>query len=190
MAYRIRQGRHFNVPKPGLDYTETFLYLLDHLGEEDYKPNPVIAKALDVLFILHADHEMVSLSFVIIWGTFPTSVGLRHAYGWTMMLMLIIHSNFFCGRTAPLQVYFKLEVHLLILIRLLRLVAPVSAVSFAKGKAKQHQRIGADLTLTLSHVHIALYGPLHGGANEGMLLCHRWPTQCHQNRPTANTACH
>lgn len=34
MAYRIRQGRHFNVPKPGLDYTETFLYLLDHLGEE------------------------------------------------------------------------------------------------------------------------------------------------------------
>ena len=34
MAYRIRQGRHFNVPKPGLDYTQTFLYLLDHLGEE------------------------------------------------------------------------------------------------------------------------------------------------------------
>ena len=84
MAYRIRQGRHFNVPKPGLDYTQTFLYLLDHLGEEvrlapyipiapslesddslsfgiqDYKPNPVIAKALDTLFVLHADHEMVS----------------------------------------------------------------------------------------------------------------------------------
>lgn len=53
MAYRIRQGRHFNVPVPGLSYTETFLYLLDHLGEEQYKPNPVVSKALDVLFILH-----------------------------------------------------------------------------------------------------------------------------------------
>lgn len=53
MAFRIRQGRHFNVPVPGLSYTETFLYLLDHLGEEDYQPNPVVSKALDVLFILH-----------------------------------------------------------------------------------------------------------------------------------------
>jgi citrate synthase len=57
MAYRIRQGRHFNVPKPGLTYTETFLYLLDHLGEEDYKPHPVVAKALDVLFILHGERD-------------------------------------------------------------------------------------------------------------------------------------
>ena len=53
MAYRVRQGRHFNLPRPGLGYTETFLYLLDHLGEEDYKPHPVVTKALDVLFILH-----------------------------------------------------------------------------------------------------------------------------------------
>lgn len=57
MAYRIRQGRHFNTPKPGLSYVETFLYLLDHLGEENYRPHPVISKALDTLFMLHADHE-------------------------------------------------------------------------------------------------------------------------------------
>jgi citrate synthase len=31
---------------------------MDHLGEEDYKPNPVLEKALDVLFLLHADHEL------------------------------------------------------------------------------------------------------------------------------------
>jgi citrate synthase len=55
MAYRIRQGRPFNQPPQGLDYTSTFLYLLDHLNERDYKPNPVLAKALDVLFLLHAD---------------------------------------------------------------------------------------------------------------------------------------
>lgn len=58
MAYRIRQGRHFNTPKPGLSYTETFLYLLDHLGEENYRPHPVISRALDILFILHGDHEL------------------------------------------------------------------------------------------------------------------------------------
>jgi hypothetical protein len=33
MAYRIRQGRPFNQPPTGLDYTSTFLYLLDHLNE-------------------------------------------------------------------------------------------------------------------------------------------------------------
>ncbi|KAM0752246.1 hypothetical protein T439DRAFT_324313 [Meredithblackwellia eburnea MCA 4105] len=58
MAFRIRQGRPFNQPPTGLDYTSTFLYLLDHLNEKDYKPHPVLAKALDVLFLLHADHEM------------------------------------------------------------------------------------------------------------------------------------
>ncbi len=31
---------------------------MDHLGQEDYKPNPVLEKALDVLFLLHADHEL------------------------------------------------------------------------------------------------------------------------------------
>lgn len=58
MAYRIRQGRAFNAPPSGLSYTETYLYLLDHLNEPNYRPNPVIAKALDILFLLHADHEL------------------------------------------------------------------------------------------------------------------------------------
>jgi citrate synthase len=31
---------------------------MDHLAEDDYKPSPVLAKALDLLFILHADHEL------------------------------------------------------------------------------------------------------------------------------------
>jgi len=31
---------------------------MDHMGEEDYVPNPVLEKALDVLFLLHADHEL------------------------------------------------------------------------------------------------------------------------------------
>ena len=39
-------------------HCKRFLYQLDHLGETDYVPNPVLEKALDVLFLLHADHEL------------------------------------------------------------------------------------------------------------------------------------
>lgn len=58
MAYRVRQGRNFVTPPTGLSYTGSFLYQMDYLGEEDYTPNPVLEKALDVLFLLHADHEL------------------------------------------------------------------------------------------------------------------------------------
>ncbi|CAK5268487.1 unnamed protein product [Mycena citricolor] len=58
MAYRVRQGREFVTPPTGLSYTGSFLYQMDYLGQENYAPNPVLEKALDVLFLLHADHEM------------------------------------------------------------------------------------------------------------------------------------
>ncbi|KAN0065772.1 hypothetical protein ACQY0O_000902 [Thecaphora frezii] len=57
-SYRMRQGRPFNRPAQGLSYTGNFLYLLDHLSGSEYRPHPVLEKALDALFILHADHEM------------------------------------------------------------------------------------------------------------------------------------
>ena len=56
-AYRIRIGRPFNYPDSTLGYTGNFLYMLDFMGEHDYEVNPVLARALDILFILHADHE-------------------------------------------------------------------------------------------------------------------------------------
>ncbi|GAA5908866.1 uncharacterized protein JCM6883_004192 [Sporobolomyces salmoneus] len=58
MAYRIRQGRPFVTPPAGMSYTESFLYMLDHLNEPNYRPHPTLVKALDVLFLLHADHEL------------------------------------------------------------------------------------------------------------------------------------
>ncbi|KAJ7773360.1 peroxysomal citrate synthase [Mycena metata] len=58
MAYRVRQGREFVTPPTGLSYTGSFLYQMDYLGQENFVPNPVLEKALDVLFLLHADHEM------------------------------------------------------------------------------------------------------------------------------------
>ncbi|CCO29591.1 citrate synthase [Rhizoctonia solani AG-1 IB] len=58
MAYRVRQGREFIVPPVGMSYTGSFLYQMDRLGEENYVPSPVLERALDILFILHADHEL------------------------------------------------------------------------------------------------------------------------------------
>lgn len=57
-SYRMRQGRPFNRPAQGLSYTGNFLYLLDNLSGHEYQPHPVLEKALDTLFIIHADHEV------------------------------------------------------------------------------------------------------------------------------------
>ncbi|MCB9129193.1 MAG: citrate synthase [Ardenticatenales bacterium] len=56
-AYRHRIGRPVNYPDATRGYTGNFLYMLDYMGEQGYEVNPVLAHALDVLFILHADHE-------------------------------------------------------------------------------------------------------------------------------------
>ena len=57
IGYRHRIGRPVNYPNSDLSYTENFLYMLDYMGQSKYEVNPVLAKALDVLLILHADHE-------------------------------------------------------------------------------------------------------------------------------------
>jgi citrate synthase len=56
-AYRRRIGRPYNYPDSSLGYTENLLYMMDYMNQSDYQVNPTLAKALDVLFILHADHE-------------------------------------------------------------------------------------------------------------------------------------
>merc|ERR1712166_1229720 len=57
-SYRHRVGKPYNAPNNSLGYCENFLYMMDRLSEVDYVPNPHLAKVLDTLFILHADHEM------------------------------------------------------------------------------------------------------------------------------------
>jgi len=56
-VYRHRIGRPYNYPNSDLGYTANFLYMLDFMHQSNYEVNPVLAKALDVLFLLHADHE-------------------------------------------------------------------------------------------------------------------------------------
>jgi citrate synthase len=56
-AYRRTCGLPFIYPDNELSYTGNFLQMLFKIGERVYHPNPVLERALDVLFILHADHE-------------------------------------------------------------------------------------------------------------------------------------
>ncbi|MCZ6775460.1 MAG: citrate synthase [Ignavibacteria bacterium] len=98
-AYRHSVGRPYVYPDNNLTYTENFMSMLWKMTEVQYKANPVLAKALDVLFILHADHEQNCSANAM------RSVGSSH-------------------------------------------VDPYSAIAAAAA---------------------ALYGPLHGGANEAVL---------------------
>lgn len=56
-AYRYNKGLPFSYPKNGLSYAENFLHMMFSTPCEEYKVNPVLARALDRIFILHADHE-------------------------------------------------------------------------------------------------------------------------------------
>lgn len=57
MTYRHHRGLPYVYPENELSYTANFLAMLFRIGGRDYRPNPVLERALDVLFILHADHE-------------------------------------------------------------------------------------------------------------------------------------
>ncbi|HWP99767.1 MAG TPA: citrate synthase [Vicinamibacterales bacterium] len=56
-AYRYSIGRPYVQPDNDLSFTGNFLNMLFKMTELKYQPNPVLERALDVLFILHADHE-------------------------------------------------------------------------------------------------------------------------------------
>jgi citrate synthase len=98
-AYRHSIGRPYVYPDNDLSFTGNFLNMLFKMTELKYQPNPVLTRALDVLFILHADHEQNCST------TTMRTIGSSHA-------------------------------------------DPYSSLAGAAG---------------------ALYGPLHGGANEAVL---------------------
>ncbi|WP_106753258.1 citrate synthase [Pannonibacter carbonis] len=57
MAYKYHIGQPFVYPKNDLDYSANFLHMCFAVPCEEYKVNPVLARAMDRIFILHADHE-------------------------------------------------------------------------------------------------------------------------------------
>ncbi len=57
MAYKYSIGQPFNYPRNNLNYAENFLHMCFAVPAEEYEIDPVIADAMDKIFILHADHE-------------------------------------------------------------------------------------------------------------------------------------
>jgi citrate synthase len=57
MTYRHTKGLPYVMPDNDLSYTGNYASMLWKMAEPKYKPNPILERALDVLFILHADHE-------------------------------------------------------------------------------------------------------------------------------------
>ena len=56
-AYKYAHGQPFMYPRNDLGYAENFLYMMNAVPAEEYKVNPVLARAMDRILILHADHE-------------------------------------------------------------------------------------------------------------------------------------
>ena len=73
MCYRHTQNLPFVAPRPELDYASNFLSMMFSKPGETYTPNPVLAKAMDRIFLLHADHEQnASTSTVRLAGSSGT----------------------------------------------------------------------------------------------------------------------
>ncbi|MBW2696421.1 MAG: citrate synthase [Deltaproteobacteria bacterium] len=82
-AYKHSIGQPFMYPQNKLDYVGNFLHLMFGNPCEEYEPDPVIRRALDLLFILHADHEqncststtrLVGSSMVNLFGTISAAI--------------------------------------------------------------------------------------------------------------------
>ncbi|MEO3430070.1 citrate synthase [Pelagibius sp. CAU 1746] len=70
MAYKYSVGQPFVYPRNDLHYAENFLHMMFSVPCEEYKISPVLARAMDRIFILHADHEQnASTSTVRIAGS-------------------------------------------------------------------------------------------------------------------------
>jgi citrate synthase len=64
-SYKYNVGEPFMYPQNRLSYAENFLYMMFATPCEEYVPNPVLARALDRIFILHADHEQNASSSTV-----------------------------------------------------------------------------------------------------------------------------
>jgi citrate synthase len=74
MAYKYSMGQPYMYPQNSLTYTGNFMRMMFATPCEDYKPNEVLVRAMDRIFILHADHEQnASTSTVRLCGSSGTN---------------------------------------------------------------------------------------------------------------------
>ncbi len=64
-AARARKGQPLVPPAEGLSFAGNFLYMLQAVAGQTYTPHPVLERALDILFILHVDHEQNCSTFAM-----------------------------------------------------------------------------------------------------------------------------
>ena len=64
-AYKYSIGQPFIYPRNDLGYVDNFLYMMNAVPAEEYKVNPVLSKAMERWFILHADHEQNASSSTV-----------------------------------------------------------------------------------------------------------------------------
>lgn len=64
-SYKYNEGQPFMYPQNRFNYAENFLYMMFATPCETYEPNPVLSRALDRIFILHADHEQNASSSTV-----------------------------------------------------------------------------------------------------------------------------
>ena len=77
-AHKYAVGQPFIYPHNDLTYAENFLHMFHAVPAEDYKINPVLSKAMDLILILHADHEQnASTSTVRLYLLNPPLSGYR-----------------------------------------------------------------------------------------------------------------
>src|SRR4030095_4453459 len=73
MAYKYGIGQPFIYPKNSLSYSANFMHMMFATPCEEYEPNDVLVRAIDRIFILHADHEQnASTSTVRLCGSSGT----------------------------------------------------------------------------------------------------------------------
>jgi citrate synthase len=86
MGYKHSIGEDFVAPRADLSYTENFLNMTFGNNDGSYKVNPILAKAMDRIFILHADHEQnASTSTVRLSGSTGTNPYAAIAAGVTAL---------------------------------------------------------------------------------------------------------
>jgi citrate synthase len=74
MAYKYSMGQPYMYPKNSLSYTSNFMRMMFATPCEEYEPNEVLVRAMDRIFILHADHEQnASTSTVRLCGSSGTN---------------------------------------------------------------------------------------------------------------------
>ena len=93
MAYKYSVGQPFVYPRNDLDYASNFLHMCFSVPAEEYRVNPIVARAMDRIFTLHADHEQnaststVRLALLLVRTHLPVLPRVLHVFGVLRMVV-------------------------------------------------------------------------------------------------------